>query len=194
MRFFLVIAALCCLAACQDEVVTQPSHENEPVVMVMWEKADTPPRILQAAKVRQEVLDGATLTHCDTVMLRVPLGDGEMVITSPKAVINEGNGFITFDPPIHLAGTVEGRALQGRALAGVFKSKEMALEMVDVRWVHNGQFVDVTKMVLKDDWRSRVAEQPSGKPAPTALNAAQSALPYPMELPKFRRETSQTNE
>ena len=45
-------------------------------------------------------------------MLRVPLGDGEMVITAPVAEINEGNGIITFQP-IRLAGAVESRAAPG---------------------------------------------------------------------------------
>ena len=121
-------------------------------------------------------------------MLRVPLGDGEMVITAPQAAMNEADGLITFVPPIHLAGAVEGRPLQGRAQSGSFATDGMVLEMGQVEWLHNGQHLRVERLTVEDDWSSRVAQQPSGRPAPMALTAAQSGLPFPMQLPPFRRE------
>ena len=169
----------------------QCPQRADPVVMVLWEQAGQPPRVLQAARVRQvrAAPDSAQLqTECEEVMLRLPLGDGEMVLTAPQAIIDETKGVIVFTPPIRLAGAVESRPFQGRAWGAQMNTKDMVLTMDEVEWLHNGQRSRVQRLELKDEWRSRIAEMPSGEPAPLVLTAGQSALPFPMELPPFRRQ------
>ena len=175
--------------ACQPQEQEEAAPQtSDPVVMVMWEKAGSPPRVLQAGDVEQQTAGAATVTTFEEVMLRIPLADGEMVITAPQASLNEGDGLITFVPPIHLAGSVEGRPLQGRSRSGAFQTKHMVLTMREVEWIHYGQWFQVATLTLQDDWQSRIAQQPSARRAPFALTASQSALPYPLELPQFRRE------
>lgn len=161
---------------------------SAPVVIVMWEKAAQPPRVLQAERVEQLRNDQGTATHCYGVYLRFALGDGEMTLRAPHAWIDEDSGEITFTPPIHLAGIIEGAPFQGRAAAGRLETDDMVLEMADVEWLHLGQRVQVATLQVQDQWRDRRAERPRGQPAPLSLTAAQAALPPNLRLPPHRRQ------
>lgn len=177
--------------ACTDDDLHQGQRSDEPVTVIIWDPEQERPRILLAERATQE---GPRLRHTrfSNVLLRMPMDQGELILHTDHAVIDQGTDDdvnITLYPPLLVTGVIEGHPLQGRAREVSLDLPAMDVVLEDVAWVHVGQLVTVDVLHFSDDWQQRRAQGLRGRPADGPFLASQAALPQRLTFPAFRRVT-----
>ncbi|TVR11444.1 MAG: hypothetical protein EA401_10740 [Planctomycetota bacterium] len=178
------------LCACGGEDTTaQSQRRDQPVTVLIWDPDIPRPRILIADSASQE---GPRLrqTRFSGVMLRMPMDQGELILHTDHALIDQGaddQAAITLYPPLLVTGTVEGFPLQGRARAVTIDMPGMDVVLREVEWIHAGQRVSVERVEFANTWQERRAQGLRGEPADGPFLASQAALPENVVFPAYQR-------
>lgn len=179
------------LAACSSDNGFSESHvSDEPVTVLIWDPELPQPRILLAQSASQE---GPRLrqTRFSGVILRMPMEQGEVVLHTDHALIDQGGdgqAAITLYPPLLVTGVIEGFPLQGRAQEVSLRMPGLDVSLQDVVWIHAGQQVRMEEVVFANNWQERRARGLSGQPAAGPFLASQAALPPDLVFPAYLRK------
>jgi hypothetical protein len=176
--------ALVLLAGCgADPAPLPPPGATGRIAVHIWDATGGDPTVVVAERVRQEGVRFDRLV-LERIRARVLMPGIDCAVTAPTGSWSTGEGLLTLDGPVRLAGTRQSRPLLGVARSAGMSRDGQALVLERLELWHDGQRLTAPLAELRRD-RSLLAPRGlESAPLPGELAAILQALPDPLVMPK----------
>jgi hypothetical protein len=184
-------AVLLVLAGCDDPPALPAPGAQGPILIRQWNGDEQRPVVLVAATVRQ-VGDGFASFELEPVLMRMPYGDGVILIRAPLATYAAGSAQTVqlggrHPGEVKFAGLLNGQALVGCADRAVLNKAAHSVDLFVIEVAWQGQHWTSPKGQVLGE-RLVFAGPAKVDQLPAGLAATLAVLPPALEFPELHRD------